>query len=163
EGGRLEALAARIARPFQAGMDRLRDAYVAVLRVGLRHRALVLGVAALSFVAGLAGLRSAGTDLLPRTDSGAFTITLETPSGTSLAGTARVVGEVERLVAEHPEVVLVQAQAGFEPGMTSTGGGGVMGPTQGFLSVTLTPRTARSRSVWDVQAAVRGQIAGVPG
>jgi len=33
-------------------------------------------------------------------------------------------------VRDQPEVLLVQSQAGFEPGMKFAGGSGVMGPTQ---------------------------------
>jgi len=163
DGGRLEGAASRISRPFQVGVEWLRSLYLQVLSHSLRRRGLVLIVALVSFVAGLAGLRAAGMDVLPRMDGGAFTISLETPSGSSLAETVQVVQEVERLVALQPEVVLVQAQAGFEPGMKFSGGSGVMGPTQGFLSITLSPRTERARDIWTIESEVRRDIAGVPG
>jgi multidrug efflux pump subunit AcrB/outer membrane protein TolC len=162
EGGRVEEIAARISRPFQSAMDRLRSAYLRLLDTGLRRRGLVLGVAVLSFVLGLGGLRAAGMDLLPRMDSGAFSVSLETPSGSSLERTTTVVKAVEAALAKQPEVLLVQSQAGFEPGMKFAGGSGVMGPTQGFISVTLSPRTERERSIWEIEAAVRQDIAAIP-
>jgi multidrug efflux pump subunit AcrB/outer membrane protein TolC len=162
DGGALEAIAAKVSRPFQASMDRLRNLYLRILDVGLRRRKSVIAIALFSFFLGLIGLAGAGMNLLPRMDGGTFTISLETPSGSSLARTITVVEAVEVAVGQQPEVILVQSQAGFEPGMKFAGGSGVMGPTQGFLSVTLTPRTERDRSIWEIEEAVRQQIAGVP-
>ncbi|MCA9492064.1 MAG: efflux RND transporter permease subunit [Alphaproteobacteria bacterium] len=163
EGGRLEALAQGLARPFQRVMERLRSVYLALLDLGLRRRWPVLGVAFLSFAVGLAGLRMAGMDLLPRMDGGTFTVSLETPSGSSLSVTSDIIRDIEEILERQPEVVLVQSQAGFEPGMKFTGGSGVMGPTQGFMSVTLSPRTERDRDIWAIEQEVRAEIAAIPG
>lgn len=163
DGGWIEALAGRIASPFQFVMSKLQDVYLALLNFGLRFRAVVLGLAAASFAVGLWGIVGAGMDLLPRMDGGTFTISVETPSGSSLSHTSEVLVAIERILAEHSEVVLVQSQAGFEPGMKFTGGSGVLGPTQGFISVTLTPRTERARDIWMIEAEVRDVIATLPG
>ena len=163
DGGRLDEVAARVAAPFQWLMHRLRAVYLAMLGFGLRRPTVVLFVALLSFGAGIAGVRTAGMDVLPRMDSGAFSVSLQTPSGTSLPDTADVVRQVEELISRHPEVLLVQSQAGYEAGMLFTGAGGVMGPTQGYLSVTLSDRTEREATVWQVQQRVREQVARVPG
>ncbi len=162
-GGRFEALAAGLTRPYQVLMDRVQGGYVTLLGLGLRHRALALGLALLSFGAGLAGLRAAGMNLLPRMDGGAFTVAIETRSGSSLDQTVEVVRQVQAVLDQQPEVTLVQAQVGFEPGMTFAGGSGVMGPTQALLSVTLTPRTERERDLWAIQDVVRASVDRVPG
>ena len=163
EDGRADGVARRVAAPFQWVMERIRRGYLGLLDLGLRWPSVVLFAALLSFVGGAAGMRSAGMDVLPRMDSGSFSVSLETPSGSSLAETARAVEQVERVLARQPEVVLVQAQAGYEAGMHFTGGGGAMGPTQGYLSVTLSPRTEREATIWAVEARVRRQIAEIPG
>lgn len=163
DGGRVEALAHRVAAPFQGLMARLQAAYLALLELGLRRRGLVLGLALASFLGGLAGLRAAGMDLLPRMDGGTFTISVETTSGSSLQETAEIVAAIEAIVEQQPEVVLVQSQAGFEPGMKFTGGSGIMGPTQGFMSVALSPRTERDRDIWTIEEEVRAGIARIPG
>lgn len=161
--GRLDRLGQAIARPFLWLVDRLRDAYVGFLRVALRWRKLVVLVSIASFALGIVGMKKAGMDVLPKMDGGSFYVSLETPSGSSLEDTARVVREVERLLGEEPEVTLVQAQAGFEPGMKFSGGGGVLGPTQGFLTATLTPRTERDETIWQIEQRVRDNLARVPG
>ncbi len=163
EGGRLERGAATLAKPFQRAMEALGNLYLKVLDRGLRWRWAVVLVALLSFVSGVAGLVQAGMDVLPRMDSGAYSVSLETPSGSSLERTTAVIQAVERAIAEEPNVTLIQSQAGYEPGMKFTGGSGIMGPTQGFISVTLTPRTERSRSVWEIQEALRTAIDRIPG
>ena len=163
DGGRIDAVGARISRPFQVVLDRTRDGYLQLLEIGLRRRGLVLGLALLSFLVGIVGVRKAGMDVLPRMDSGAFSIAIETPSGSALTETTEIVERIEAILARHPEVELVQSQAGFEPGMKFAGGSGVMGPTQGFISVTLSPRTERERSIWQLEEEVRRDIAAIPG
>lgn len=163
DGGRLDRIAARVAAPFQRATDALRRGYLRLLDLGLRRPGLIVFAAVASFLLGMVGLRTGGMEMLPRMDSGAFSISLETPSGSSLAYTAAVVAEVEELLLEQPEVTLVQAQAGYEPGMLYTGGAGVMGPTQGYLSVTLTPRTERDTTIWQIEDRIRADLARVPG
>ena len=163
DGGRLDQLASLVAGPFQRVTEVLRRGYLALLDFGLRRPAAIVLAAVFSFVLGLIGLRSAGMEMLPQMDSGAFSVSLETPSGSSLAQTAAVVAEVERLILEQPDVTLVQAQAGYEPGMLYTGGTGVMGATQGFLSVTLTPRTDRDTTIWQIEDEIRAGMERIPG
>ncbi len=163
DGGIVEKAAATFSSPFRVTMEWISNAYIYVLTIGLKWRSLVLLVAFASFVAGVVGLRSLGMDLLPRMDGGTFSVSLQTPSGTSLQETTKVVQRIETLIREAPEVLLVQSQAGFEPGMKFSGGGGVIGPTQGFLSVSLSPRTSRERSIWQIEAALRKKIALIPG
>ncbi len=162
EGGRIEKVSEIVTRPFRLVMDALGRVYVRLLGFGLRWRSVILIAALATFVAGIGGLRSLGMDLLPRMDGGAFTVSFETPSGTSLSETTKVVKEIEVLLNEYPEVTLVQSQAGFEPGMKLSGSG-VMGPTQGFLSIALTPRTERERTIWDIQDDLRADIDKIPG
>jgi len=163
DGGRLDRIAGRIAAPFQRAVEALRRGYMGLLDFGLRRPAIIVFAAVFSFVLGIVGLRSAGMEMLPQMDSGAFSVSIETPSGTSLTQTKQVVAEVERLILEQPDVTLVQSQAGYEPGMLYTGGTGVMGPTQGFVSVTLTPRTDRDNTIWQIEDEIRAGLERIPG
>jgi len=163
DGGRLDRIAGRIASPFQRVIEGLRGGYMGLLDFGLRRPGFIVFAAVFSFLLGLVGLRKSGMEMLPQMDSGAFSVSLETPSGSSLAQTAALVAEVEQLILEQPEVTLVQSQAGYEPGMLYTGGTGVMGPTQGFLSVTLTPRTDRDSTIWEIEDEIRAGMVRIPG
>ena len=113
EGGWAERVAAIISAPFQYLMNGLRGAYLWVLKMGLRQRWLVMVVALASFGGGVFGLLTAGMNLLPRMDGGTFTVSLETPSGSSLRETFHVIEQVQKILAQQPEVLLVQSQAGF--------------------------------------------------
>ncbi|MBN2800927.1 MAG: efflux RND transporter permease subunit [Deltaproteobacteria bacterium] len=163
DGGRIDQIAGWIASPFQRLMSRTRALYLRTLDLGLRHRALTLLIAGLSFAGGTAGLLAGGMNMLPKMDSGAFIVAVEMESGTSLGRTRATLQELETALRALPEVVLVQSQAGFEQGMIFAGGSGAMGSTQGLISVTLSPRTEREATLWEVEDQVRGWLVGAPG
>lgn len=159
---RWEKWAEKLANPWNQGMDYLRRGYIWLLERSLRRRGLVLLNALLLFVIGLIILRYQGMELLPKMDGGSSFVTVETPSGSSLDETEAVMREVEKIILSEPEVVRITNQMGFEPGMHSFGGGGVQGSTQGYLSITFTPRTERKESIWDIQERLRQKLAQVP-
>jgi multidrug efflux pump subunit AcrB len=160
-GGRIDRLGERLTRPSRALMDGLRDVFTWLLRRALRHRLLTVAVALAMLGAGLAGIRARGMDVLPAMDGGSFFVSVETPSGSSLAETDQVVREIEAVLASEPEVVKIQSQVGFEPGMRSMSS--ALGPSQAFITVVLTDRTDRDESIWSIEERVRDGIAHVPG
>jgi multidrug efflux pump subunit AcrB len=159
---RVERFARTVVRPWGFLMDRLRSFYVHALTWSLGHRWVILLLAVLSFVGGARLLMSLAMELLPKMDGGDTFITVETPSGSSLAETEMVVAEVERIILAEPELNRMSSQIGFEPGMTSFGGG-VQGPTQGYITATWSPRTERDETIWDIQDRLRAELARVPG
>ena len=162
-GGRVDRFGLVLARPFQWLMDRVRALYMAVLGRAIRQRLITIAVAVGLLALGLALIRNQGMEVLPKMDSGSFFISLETPSGTSLERTEGVVRQVEAILRKEPAVTKVQAQVGFEAGMRSFASSGAQGPTQGFITVTLTPRTERSETIWQIEQRVRQKMARVPG
>ncbi len=163
DDGAIERAAEIISKPFRVSMDYTREGYLSLLNFGLRFRWAIVLFALIFLGAGVYGLLAGGMNLLPRMDGGAFTISLETASGTPVVETNKVVESVEAILKKHKEVVLVQSQSGFEPGMKFAGGSGVMGSTQGFLSVNLSPRTDRKKTIWDIEKQVREDINKIPG
>lgn len=162
DGGTTDRFAATIARPWNKLMDKIRGGYVWMLKISLRKRWLVFVTVTVLFVLGLVILRFQGMELLPKMDGGASSVTVETPSGSSLAETENVMQAVEAAIMEEPEVSSVANQMGFEPGMRSFGGGGVQGATQGYISITLTPRTERNETIWEIQERLRERLAKIP-
>ncbi|MBD3225660.1 MAG: MMPL family transporter [Caldithrix sp.] len=160
--GRFDKWAHTIAGPWRWLMDKTRTAYLTILRHSLRHGWMVFITAAGLLIIGLLILRFQGMELLPKMDSGASFVTVETPSGSSLDETENVMREVEQILLAEPQVEKISNQMGFEPGMHSFGGGGVQGPTQGYISVTLTPRTERSESIWQIQNRLRDKMKRIP-
>ncbi len=162
EGGKLEAIARKIATPWNRAMEKLRGFYIGLLTRSLKARWVVIVTAIVLFIFGIVLLRSLGMELLPKMDGGTSFVTVETPSGSSLDETEAVVKQVEKIIMEEPEVERISTQIGFEPGMHSFGGGGVQGPTNAFISITLTPRTERDESIWQIQDRIREKLARVP-
>ncbi|TNF34969.1 MAG: efflux RND transporter permease subunit [Deltaproteobacteria bacterium] len=158
--GKIDRVGALLVAPFTWSMGRIRALYGGLLRLALRWRVASLLIAVASLLLAARGVLSLGMDVLPKMDSGSFFVTLETASGASLAETERVVREVEALLSAEPEVVKVQSQIGFEPGMRS--GGGARGPNQAYVSVTLTDRTDRTDDIWSIERRVRAGLAGIP-
>ncbi|MCK5809328.1 efflux RND transporter permease subunit, partial [bacterium] len=152
-----------IAKPFTLLMDYIKRGYIILLSVALRFRFITLMITLMLFIGGLLLIKNQGMEVLPRMDGGSFFISLQTPSGTSLEETARIVKAVEAVVQEEPEVIKVQSQVGFEEGMLSFASSGAQGATQGNVTVTLTPRTEREDSVWDIEERVRTKVAKIPG
>ena len=156
--GWLDRVGEWIAWPFQQAMRGLLWLYLRLLRGALRFRWLTLIAALASVVVGVGLMRGQGMEVLPRMDGGSFFITIETPSGSSLESTEVAVRAIERILAEEEEVTTVQSQVGYERGMRYFASGSVQGPTQGFISVTLTARTEREENLWTIQDRMRDRI-----
>ncbi|MBI5755324.1 MAG: efflux RND transporter permease subunit, partial [Nitrospirae bacterium] len=92
---RLRNFGKRLVREFSY----LYDIYLGILKWSLRHRAAVLGGIFGIFTASLSLYFFAiGTELLPVTDVGQFTMYLRAPSGTRLEKTEEIVTRVEEAI-----------------------------------------------------------------
>jgi len=160
---RIDTIGEKIAVPFQVAMDILRNFYTKILEKALNHRAVTLLTVLILFVISIIGIRSLGMETLPKMDGGSFSVSLQTPSGSSLEETAKVIKQIESFITELPEVDKIQSQSGFEQGMRSMSSLGVQGPTQGSITVTLYPRNERDRNIWEIQSIVRNRIRKIPG
>ncbi|MBW2700840.1 MAG: efflux RND transporter permease subunit [Deltaproteobacteria bacterium] len=160
---RLDGWSEKLIWPFTWLMDRLRGGYLITLKLALKQRLLTVFVLLLLFAGSMIGLARQGMEILPKMDSGSFFVTLETPSGSSLEETEGIVRQVEKILQEEAEVVKIQSQVGFEQGMRSMSSFGVQGPTQGFITATLSNRTERSETIWAIEDRVRKRVAKLPG
>ncbi|MFO1445667.1 efflux RND transporter permease subunit [Bacillus sp. Bva_UNVM-123] len=70
----------------------------------LRHRAAVIIISLLLLGGGAYGLTTVGTQFLPSTDEGFFTIRVDLENGTALTETEKVVASMEKELAEEEEV-----------------------------------------------------------
>lgn len=160
--GKLDAFAGRITRPFAWLMEKVQLVYGWLLKGALAHRWLAVVAGFLMLVAGAGLMATRGMDVLPKMDGGSFFVSLQTSPGSSVEETTRVVAEIEKILKEEEEIVKIQSQAGFEPGMKTSSTSGAQGATQGFITVTLTPRTERDQTIWDIQERVRGRVSQIP-
>jgi multidrug efflux pump subunit AcrB len=115
-----------------------------------RPRLLVLFCAAL-IVASYLCYTFSGSDLLPEMDEGGFVLDYLTPAGSSLTETNRVVGHVEQMLREVPEVESTSRRTGLELGLSA-----VTEANRGDILVKL--KAKRHRDIEDIIADVRADI-----
>ncbi len=94
--------------------------------------------------------RSLGTDLLPAMDEGGFILDYLMPAGSSLADTNRVVGSVERMLGDVPEVDSTSRRTGLQLGLAA-----VTEANSGDISVRL---KRGMRSTEEVIADFRAKV-----
>jgi multidrug efflux pump subunit AcrB len=92
-----------------------------------------------------------GSDLLPAMDEGGFVLDYIMPAGSSLAETNRVVGHVEQILRETPEVESTSRRTGLQLGLAS-----VTEANTGDVLVKL--KSKRDRDVEEIMADVRAKI-----
>jgi len=91
------------------GLD---ESYHRGLKWGLKHRLLVLTGAVVITGASLLLVPLVGTEMLPQTDSGNFTVNLKYPVGTALDVTNVGMKRIEQYLLKQPDVSVVFAAAG---------------------------------------------------
>ncbi len=136
--------------------ERAIGTYESLLRIGLSRRWLTpLTAAAAIAVTVLLGTRLE-SGFMPEMDEGAFVLDFWTPPGTSLTETNRLLGQIEKILTDTPEVAAYSRRAGAEMGFFVTE------QNRGDMAITL--REQRSRGVDVIIDEIRGKIARqVPG
>lgn len=158
--GTLDRFGVLLARPWAWLMQWVAQGYRKLLDWALRARVLTLLVAVLFLGLSARALLGQGMEVLPKMDSGAFFIALETASDASIDQTEDVVRQVEMLLQAEPQVRMIQSQIGFEPGMRSSG---THGANQAYISVELSARTERDEDIWSIEGRVRQGLGRIPG
>src|SRR5699024_2856413 len=74
------------------------------VRWSLRHRFVVLLLTFVLFVTGMFGLTTVGTEFLPATDEGFFSIKVELENGSSLSETDKTIKKIEKRLSEEEEI-----------------------------------------------------------
>jgi HAE1 family hydrophobic/amphiphilic exporter-1 len=144
---------------FGEWFNALDSAYRSGLRWAIHHRAMTIGGALAISAASLLLVPQIGTELMPATDSGDFTINVKMPVGTALARTNEAMLAVERLVRGHPDVETTFCAAGT--GMGFRGTSSSLTPFRGSVVVKL--KENRRRSTLEVIREMRRGLSRLPG
>ncbi|HTY58750.1 MAG TPA: efflux RND transporter permease subunit [Bacteroidota bacterium] len=151
----------RFALWFERRFHTLTAEYLKTLEWSLAHRGrtflLALGLFVGSMLLPVLGF--IGSEFMPQSDRGEFTVTMELPSGSSLANTNYVTLDAERIVFANPEVERVFTNVGVSTE-------GFVGQSSNYLTelnVTLVPREKRKRSTDEVSDAIKKKIQQIPG
>jgi HAE1 family hydrophobic/amphiphilic exporter-1 len=133
------------------GMDRL---YARLLDRALHHRWAVVGLTLLIVASSAFFFMNVGKTFAPEEDEGRFRISLRTPLGSSIDYTDAKLREVEAILNRYPEIRTEFVIIGL-------GSAGQV--NQGLAIVRMVPRDERQRSQQEVIAAIRKELATIPG
>jgi multidrug efflux pump subunit AcrB len=125
--------------------------YERVLRRSLHHRLALAVLCVLLVALSYLCYRFLGSDLLPAFDEGGFVVDYVMPAGSSLQETSRVVGRIEKILRDTPEVESTSRRTGLELGLAA-----VTEPNTGDIAVKL--KAKRSRGVDEVISDVRAKV-----
>ena len=131
---------------------RLVDFYEHWVRFALERPRWIALFGLVLVVASFFCYQALGTDLLPEMDEGGFILDYWMPPGSSLAETNRVVGHIEQMLREIPEVEGASRRTGLELGLAA-----VTEANRGDIAIKL--KSKRSRNVDEIIAELRERIA----
>ncbi|GMB00975.1 efflux RND transporter permease subunit [Pelosinus sp. IPA-1] len=132
--------------------------YRTILTIALNHPRKVILMAVSTLAISLALLPLVGTELMPVTDSGNFTIYVKTPIGTAFDKTNQSFAQVEQVLQQTPEIATEYAVVGKILKFGSR-----PAPNVGYISVTLTDKNTRTKNTQDVIKELRSKLNNIPG
>jgi len=131
----------------ESGFYRVIDrSYGWMLEWALRHRIIMVGVFLLVVISIVPMFMLVGTDFINQDDQSEFEIVVKTPDGTSLAGTALVIQNIEQEVWK---------LRGVKHVLSTINGGGSSGVTDGSVYVGLKDLTERKFTQFEVMEDAR--------
>ena len=136
-------------RKTEPAFEWINRVFAGLLTRALRQRVLVLGATALFTVGGLLTYTQLQRELTPEEDRGLFRLIMNFPLGSSPIYATSYASEVEKVLAETPEV---------DRWFRSTGGGFGGGTSRGFAFVTLKLWEDRKRSTQEVIGELRSKL-----
>ena len=142
----------RIAFAFNDRFERLADHYPSWLEWALGHRLVVLAAAAATIVLSFIIIPRLGFTWMPDVNGDEFSVGFRTPPGSRLDYTLDKGREISAFLMKQPETDFTYL----------TVGGGFRGtPNQGNVFVAL--KHGHRRSLFDIQADLRGKLRQIPG
>lgn len=147
-----------IVAPFERFMNWMYGKYEKALRWVLRHRKSFVAVVLLTFVLSLFVLGQLGMTLMPDSDEGTLTVSVEMPQGTKLDDTDALVRQIEETVRQHEDVETVFAEVGSDSMSAITGG-----TSSNAASLTVTLREDRNKATVDVVEELRQSLKDLSG
>ncbi len=140
-----------------AVMQGLEHAHQQALGWTLKHRGITLVLAVLTLVAALALVPRLGTEFMPPTDEGELRVSVEMEPGTRLEvldeRVRRIEARLRDLVPETEHMIVSVGASGFR----------ASSPATASIQIQLQGLDRRNRSSEQIAAALRPELAGIPG
>lgn len=137
--------------------------YEITLRWALRHKTFTLIASLLVFVFSMSLIRFVGTDFMPESDQSNMSAAIELQTGMRVEETIKTTRYLENVIREKfPEVQLMAASSGSDDEGSMFSLFTTTGSNMINFMMRLKPIEERQRSVWDIAAALREEIAVLP-
>lgn len=154
-----KSLLMRMFHKFGEWLSAIDNAYRRGLQWTIHHRLLTVGAAATITAASFLLYPLIGTELMPLTDSGDFSVNVKMPVGTAVSETDKVMKQVERIVMSKPDVETAFSAAGSNLSLRGTSTS--LRPYQGAVNVKL--KHDRKESTLNVMRELRRELSAIPG
>ena len=144
-------------------LNKLDDFYEKTLRWALRHKLITLLAALVIFIGSMFLMGFIHTDFMPESDESSMSATIELQTGTRVEETIKTTRYLENVIRQKfPEVQVMAASSGAD----DEGGLFSLFTTTGSNMINFMMRLHdiedRERSVWDIAAELRQEIAALP-
>jgi HAE1 family hydrophobic/amphiphilic exporter-1 len=143
---------------FIAAYDRFAIRYERWLSHALNHKLIVIGAAAMLFVASVSIFPFLGTELFPKTDAGEFVIQFRAPVGSRIELTEELAARLENVIRDlipADQLETVVSNMGLAPGFSS-----IYSPNaasdSGFVMVAL--KDDHKSSTWDYVDTLKREL-----
>lgn len=137
--------------------------YEITLRWALRHKTFSLLLALAVFVGSMMLFRFVGTDFMPESDESRIMASIELQTGTRVEETLKTTRFLENVIKEkYPEVEVFAASSGSDDEGSMFSLFTTTGSNMINFMMRLSPISERERSVWEIAASLRNEIAQLP-
>ncbi|MDO4563381.1 MAG: efflux RND transporter permease subunit [Clostridia bacterium] len=152
-----QSKAAFIFKPFEKFLSCLYKAYEKALRAVLKKRKSFLSGVLAVFIASLVVLGALGMTLMPETDEGTISVSIELPKGSTLESVDAIARRVESAISQNENVETVFSTVG------SNSMSAVMGATANTASITVTLKDDREKRASDIMEDIRASLSNIAG
>jgi len=137
---------------FDRFIKALNHFYQKSLRWAMNHKKRTILTIVGIFIASLCLTPFIGMELMPSSDEGTFSVTVEAPKGSKLEAIDELSLKVEEILEKIPEMkTMTVSMSGSSGGMSMLRGGG----EQSSISCVLVDKTERSKSIDEIMEEVR--------
>lgn len=148
EEGKKPEFSTRFRMAFDAAFSRVLEKYKTGISYFIRHRWIAAGLFVIACVVLVLLMRSAKTGLVPSEDTGALFVSIDAVPGSTLSETDKIISEVERSIADLPQIRSYNKVAGF-------GMGSGNGASHGMFIIRLTDWSEREGKENSVDAVTQ--------
>lgn len=139
----------------------IRDFFVSVVSLALKHRLTFLLAAVIIFFVSVRQMPLIGRELVPSMDTGIIKVDFEVDTDASLAATNQIARQMESVVLQTAGLESISTIIGSEPGIVSFGTGKL--PQSGNMTIRLVDRFHRSETIWQIEENLRQKFSTIPG